>query len=85
MSCHLDPIVYILRLYEDGNSIENYDPYIFVATVLKLDNDECMIRGGLGTFPKKNIKILKKQLKKELKVKKIWWKKADGTLHEYEL
>ena len=84
MSLHLEPMVWTLRVYEEGKSFENKDPYIFVATVVK-SGREATISGGLGEFPLSERKKLFKLIKETFGANKVNWIRSNGKEVEYAI
>jgi len=58
---NIDPVVFIVRFYEDGKSFENKDKYKLSATLQKIDNIGHLL-GLSGEMNRQDLKDLTKGL-----------------------
>ncbi len=56
------PEVSHIRVYEDGLSYENKDPFIFITTVHHLGDDEVFLSGAKGEFNRGVLRLIAKHL-----------------------
>lgn len=48
MEVHIEPTSFIIRIYEDGKSFKNRDPYALVISVNMVGPDTCYLFGMRG-------------------------------------
>ena len=58
MPTHIQPCTLCIRVFEQGKSYKNKDPYIAVMTGLIISADEILIQGAHGELSRSDIKSI---------------------------
>lgn len=78
MKAHLEPLIWVLRVFSDGNNPG--DPYVWCATLKKIDEETVEILGVLVGPSLAQIRAIKTAIKAAGFSRAIW--RHNNKMHE---